>query len=124
MRLIDADALINATVKNPLHAPYITAVDVEQAPTIGSWISVKDRLPEQHKSIFAPWYGRKEWSKAMWLEESEKMIVAIRFPDGTCTVGTGRLHDGKWKTEVSQTLNPVVTHWMPLPEPPKQVTEA
>ena len=56
VRLIDADALIKATVLNPRHSPYITIIDVDDAPTVGGWIcvkdtvdgwiSVKDRLPK------------------------------------------------------------------------------
>ena len=34
MRLIDADELLNSTIYNPLHAPYITKQDVIYAPTI------------------------------------------------------------------------------------------
>ena len=34
MRLIDADELLNSTIYNPLHAPYITKQDVINAPTI------------------------------------------------------------------------------------------
>ena len=34
MRLIDADELLNSTIYNPLHAPYITKRDVINAPTI------------------------------------------------------------------------------------------
>lgn len=33
-RPIDADALIRNTILNPLHVPYITKSDVEDAPTI------------------------------------------------------------------------------------------
>jgi hypothetical protein len=87
------------------------------------WISVKDRLPEMHNSIFAPWHGSEKWTKAMWREESDRMIVAILFPDGSRGVGTARLHDGKWQTDIiSRTLKPTVTHWLPMPEPPKEVS--
>ena len=34
MRTIDADKLLRDTVYNPLHVPYITKRDVEEAPTI------------------------------------------------------------------------------------------
>ena len=32
---------------------------------------------------------------------------------------TGETHDGVWNTAISRTLDPIVTHWMPLPEPPE-----
>lgn len=34
MRIIDADKLINETIFNPLHVPYVTKRDVENAPTV------------------------------------------------------------------------------------------
>jgi len=48
MRLIDADKLIRETISDPLHVPYITKRDVENAPTVyakpakrGKWIDKK-----------------------------------------------------------------------------------
>ena len=84
------------------------------------WISVKDDLPKERDSIFA---NCKHLSKHMWVKESDKVIVYVRFPDGTGTSTEGRLQDGKWWTRVSPMLEPVVTHWMPFPEPPKEVTQ-
>ena len=89
------------------------------ATKMTGWISVEDDLPKQHKSIFAPWYGTEMWNAAMWKEESDTVIVAGRFPDGTKTTTTGKLCDGKWTTRISKVLNFVVTHWMPMPEPPE-----
>ncbi len=37
-RLIDADILINSTIMNPLHAPYITEADVYAQPIIDAKI--------------------------------------------------------------------------------------
>lgn len=84
------------------------------------WISVEDRLPVETHSIFWPWYGKKEWSKAMWREQSDKVLVTVKFKDGSEFVTTGETHDGVWTTTISRTLEPVITHWMPLPEPPKE----
>lgn len=100
---------------------------VEPMP-IPVWISVKDRLPTEHRSIFWPWYGKKEWRNTMWREQSDEVIVAITFNDGEQIVTTGKTHDGNWNTPISSTLiseilEPVVTHWMPLPEPPKEDTD-
>ena len=82
-----------------------------------SWISVKERLPDEHDSIFA---GRAQLSKYLWSKESDNVNVYVEFPDGTGRVTEGRLQDGKWWTRISPVLNPVVTHWKPLPEPPKE----
>lgn len=84
------------------------------------WISVEDGLPVETHSIFWPWYGKKEWSKAMWREQSDKVLVTVKFKDGSEIVTTGETHDGAWRTTVSRTLEPVVSHWMPLPEPAKE----
>ena len=84
------------------------------------WISVKNDLPKEHDSIFA---NHTHLSKHMWAKESDNVIVYVRFPDGTGRSTEGRLQDGKWWTRVSPMLEPVVTHWMPLPEPPKEVKQ-
>lgn len=119
-RLIDADAL-----KNDLSRFYdceVTARQlIDEQPTVNGWISVKDRLPAETHSIFYPWYGRKEWRNAMWREQSDNVLVTVTFKDGTRLVTTGETHDGEWYTSISKTLNPIVTHWMPLPEPPQEV---
>lgn len=85
---------------------------------MSEWISVKDRLPAETHSIFFPWYGKQKWSSAMWKEQSDKVLVTVVFKDGTRYVTTGETHDGVWHTSISRTLEPEVTHWMPLPEAP------
>ena len=80
------------------------------------WISVKDDLPKEHDSIFA---NHTHLSKHMWVKESDNVIVYVRFPDGTGRSTEGRLQDGKWWTRGSPMLEPVVTHWMPLPTQPE-----
>ena len=87
------------------------------------WISVKDRMPVELHSIFWPWYGKKQWSNAMWREQSDKVLVTIAFKDGTRIVSTGETHDGVWHTAISRTLDPIVTHWMQFPELPKEENE-
>lgn len=84
-----------------------------------NWISVKDRLPEEHESIFYKFLGTRKWSNSMWKQESEKVLVYVSFPDGTGVVTTGCLHNSDWVTTVSKTLPQTVTHWMPFPEPPE-----
>ena len=60
------------------------------SPTIGGWISVKDRLPEK--------YGH---------------YLVIR-DNGFMSVDTWTRHS-HWGKAVCK-----ITHWMPLPEPPKE----
>lgn len=151
MRLIDADALIAETMKNRCadcdrrkgvkkgkitflydfgEAP-CRACDVgdmidtlDEAPTVGDWISVQDRLPAEKHSIFFRFYGTNNWSKSMWRENSDKVLVTVVFKDGSKKVTTGETHDGIWNTTISRTLDPVVTHWAELPEPPKEESNA
>ena len=58
------------------------------------WISVKERLPEEDVDVIA-------WEKA-----------GFAFIDS--------VKRGMWK--VGENNFAVVTHWMPLPEPPKEGT--
>jgi len=129
MRLIDADALTKEiedfNCKNCNHYNYVrcracptddAVTYIDEAPTVGEWISVEDDLPKEHDSIFA---NHPHLSKHMWVKESDNVIVYVRFPDGTGRSTEGRLQDGKWWTRVSPMLEPVVTHWMPLPTPPE-----
>lgn len=94
--------------------------DLKEQEPVGGWISVKDRLPEEHPSIFASLYGTEKWANGMWRNESDRVLVTIVFPDGTRTVDKGKLQDGTWKTGVSPVLPQEVTHWMPFPQAPKE----
>jgi hypothetical protein len=136
MRTIDAHALLKAyedAMRELILAANTETISLEmvsllcgakliiEAPTVvDSWISVKDHLPKEHPSIFAPFYGTDRWKSAMWRNESDRVLVTIRFPDGTRTVDKGKLQDGIWKTGVSPVLPQEVTHWAVWPEPSKE----
>ena len=135
MRTIDAGALLTAYENAMKELVQVTNVEnislealsllcgaklIAEAQTVGEWISVKDRLPVETHSIFFSLYGKQKWSSAMWREQSDKVLVTVVFKDGTKLVTTGETHDGVWYTSISRTLEPEVTHWMPLPEPPKE----
>ena len=106
MRLVDADAL-----KEPLElqrASYVRIGAIEraeayanclweiaQAPTVGGWISVEDRLPEDGQDVVAT------------VKDGTKDIVTYRTERGGMWWGC----EGWWPTSY-------VTHWMPLPTPP------
>lgn len=73
---------------------------VERGVTIQQWISVKDRLPENS--------GLYLVIEKHWLDDSLGTKIA------------------KWNTvdwftadRKSKEITPRVTHWMPLPKPPK-----
>lgn len=63
--------------------------------TVQGWISVKDRLPENVK---------------------EGLLIALRWGE----VDIGWCEDGRWGSQfVDEYEDGEVTHWMPLPKPPK-----
>ncbi len=122
MRTIDADALIERTRAHGQKIAYVDSFiqDIKEAPTVGGWISVKDRLPEEHASIFERFYATEKWDGAMWRRESDSVLVVASFPDGGRRVVDGKTHDGQWNTTVSKILPHVITHWMPMPELPEE----
>ncbi len=70
------------------------------------WIPVTEALPKTRESIL----GKK----------SSKVIVAFRFDDGTQGTDTAHTLNGEWVFEDHITVVArTITHWMPLPEPPK-----
>ena len=111
MRLIDADALKKSwsmadkcedCTQDARHCRYeqdFTRMDIcemlDEAPTVTGWISVEDRLPE-------PGY-----------------YVLMCLRDVFTTIG---LHTGQEWVEKGTGQTIPVTHWMPLPEPPEEVS--
>lgn len=70
---------------------------LEQDAEKTSWISVKDRLPEDDATYLV--YGRNGYG----------IVFAVYYGDG------------EWLTCDDLTnITRFVTHWMPLPEPPKE----
>lgn len=71
------------------------------------WIPVTEHLPKTRESILG--------------QKSNKVIVAFRFDDGTQGTDTAHTLNGEWKFEDHITVVVrTVTHWMALPEPPKE----
>ena len=133
MRLIDADALLKEYDLVHVGPPGGARKLIEDAPTVDlpdalraagwreeGWVSVKDRIPEETESMFTRFHATEKWDRAMWKNESETVLVCVLFPDGGKKVTVGRTHDGEWSTSISKVLPHEVTHWMPLPEPPKE----
>ena len=136
MRLIDANALKKQiedfNCKDCNHYNFVRCracqIDdalsyIDDAPTVGEWISVKDRMPTETHSMFYKFYGTPKWRNAMWREESDNVLVAITFEDGSRFVTSGYTQDGRWSTGISKILQYTVTHWMPLPTPPEVIQE-
>ena len=73
---------------------------IEEAPTVGGWISVKDRLPEKSGQYLC-WFG------------ANKVVIGPAI----------ETYVDEWKAFgdlISLEKYPNITHWMPLPEPPKE----
>ena len=77
---------------------------LDEAPTIGGWISVKDRLPETRHAVlvYTPHY-KNIWAASMH-EDGNWCILSPH---------SGVYLDPDWHGPI--------THWMPLPEPPKSL---
>ena len=68
---------------------------ISHGVTVQEWISVKDRLPESGKDV---------------------VLIALRWGE----VDIGWCENGRWGSEfVNEYDDGEVTHWMPLPQPPK-----
>ena len=108
MRPIDADALKAEILHRRRQAKTLTCVDmvmlIDDFPTVNGWISVKERLPERK-----------------WID----YLVATRIlTDGTigCNIAWLNSDDGVWKSNDEWICDgrEIVTHWMPLPQLPKE----
>ncbi len=92
---------------------------ISNGVTVQQWISVEERLPEEHDSMFAKWYDTPMWKPGMFRTTSGDVLVCVEFGEGSRVVSTARTNAGEWN--ISSIFSGKVTHWMPLPEPPKEV---
>lgn len=72
------------------------------------WISVEDRLPEDDGDVLAIVSGYPTPNITL-----EDVLVVAAFCEG----------EGWYIGEYRDWDNPIITYWMPLPEPPKEVEE-
>jgi hypothetical protein len=114
MRLIDADALQDAMtgVCNIFDAQGIDTtisrtlmIIAKKAPTVGGWISMKDRSPEDDGLYIV--YG---------MTDAMRKLLPECVPIWICN--WYKKHGG-WRDIASNTCCDFITHWMPMPEPPK-----
>ena len=71
---------------------------------MGEWISVKDRLPDHHDMVFV-WKVRDDNGESYC-----SMAFWARTDGWGWTSSDGNRANDIWGT---------ITHWMPLPDPPK-----
>lgn len=85
------------------------------------WIPVSKKLPDEHDSIFAKFYGTDKWDDALWKTRSKEVLVTIEYEDGTKSVMSSYTTDGKWVIEKRDKFSKCkVVAWMPLPNPYKE----
>lgn len=117
-RLIDADALqikiaslsrlARSDVQKSLMGRVLYIID--QMPTIPAtqWINVEERLPERNgKYIVTACDEGEPYDEIIW---NDTVVVCAEY------------YKGCWTWEENSTeysLDGIITHWMPLPEPPK-----
>lgn len=81
----------------------MSRVMIDEQPTVSGWISVKDRLPDEETEYLC-WFGDYYFGAFARVCRWNKIRGAFWcYSD-----------NAKW---------PFVTHWMPLPEPPKEDDE-
>lgn len=88
------------------------AADMLEQDALG-WISVKDRLPEPGKDVLLIAYGWKD--TRVYIGRLEHMNPETSWLTGITS------KESEWCIQGwSYLREPLVTHWMPLPEPPKE----
>lgn len=100
MRLIDADALKTAIDGEWCPDMMVSEIwdVIDHAPTIGGWISVKDRLPK----------------------EQGVYLVAFKPPLPKVTIAWWATREYGWYDLEYNFNTDGVSHWMPLPSMPEQ----
>lgn len=87
---------------------------VEKAESF-EWIPISERLPKEHDGIFAKLYGTDKWNSKLWRTVSDRVLVTIKYDDGTRIVKESHTRDGEWSDE-KRCMNCKVEAWMPLPK--------
>lgn len=123
MRLIDADLFAKQLDKyfdslygdGELYACSTIQDMLEDAPTVNphEWISVEDRLPDKETPI--KWRERTGYNSARVLCVCRQKSGKVMVKEGYCEMWDSD-YGPYWKIPGSIDS---VTHWMPLPEPPK-----
>ena len=92
----------------------IEALEKANGVTVQEWISVKDRLPEEDGSylVYSNSFGNRKSVKLRWFAKDAEMAGAY---DIAGQKNVWYLYD----SECGYISINSVTHWMPLPEPPK-----
>lgn len=76
---------------------------------MSEWISVNERMPE--------WDAGKNYTEVICATDKGSVIAMTwaQYPDAKTARGRAARWEWNWKVAPF-----IVTHWMPLPEPPKK----
>ena len=103
MRLIHADAALIAKYNSQHEREQDKAGKlIEDAPTVNGWISAKDRLPEKDKDVLVWLYG--DYCIGRYDQDPDNLQMRWKFESFNL-----------YEDDMSY-----ITHWMPLPKPPKK----
>ena len=83
---------------------------IDSGVTVQEWISVKDRLPDETGRYLAV---KKRIAPDKFGGNRTDIVILRFFVDDGFKIPT---HIPDW---INKEINEEVTHWMPLPEPPK-----
>ena len=87
---------------NSINANFIAGAEWADKNPKSSWISVEERLPDRHPAKFMNW--------------SKKVFVVVKRGRECCTYVDEYSHIyNTWRV-----FGDEVTHWMPIPELPKE----
>ncbi len=81
----------------------------------GGWIPCRERLPEEHDSMFAKFKGTEKWDSAMFEKISDDVNVTVEFENEKRKTKTLHTVDGKWNGGQRGVKFKVIA-WQPLPE--------
>ena len=76
------------------------------------WIKVEDRLPEDMQEVLV--FGNTE------VNNEKTTYLAIFHKNVQCKDINGKVHVESQFWEIQYGYDMDVTHWMPLPQPPKE----
>ena len=85
----------------------------EKQESFGEWISVKERLPDDEQEVLVIAHG---WDGRLVYVGSHRRVEAQKSWLTGITSKSSEWSLWGW----SYLKEPIVTHWMPLPEPPEE----
>ena len=110
------EKLIDILLQKPNKCTFEQLADflIAHGVTVQEWISVKDRLPEQDGEylIYKVW-GTRGWCDKLYFAKDGRKVDKYDF--GRKWKNVWYKYDSEW----GYISIDYVTHWMPLPQPPK-----